>query len=125
MDNLYIFISLVVGLLFGIIGFLFLVYVNNKRSEDARSEANLIIENALKKETEILVEAKEKALNTLSIFFCKTSIFFCKTSISLILSFLCLSVNFPFSFSISLSSRFISFSLLVNQCFGIPLSSFS
>ena len=66
MDNLYIFISLVVGLLFGIIGFLFLVYVNNKRSEDARSEANLIIENALKKETEILVEAKEKALNTLS-----------------------------------------------------------
>ena len=48
------------------IGFLFLVYVNNKRSEDARSEANLIIENALKKETEILVEAKEKALNTLS-----------------------------------------------------------
>ena len=66
MDNLYIFISLVVGLLFGIIGFLFLVYVNNKRSEGARSEANLIIENALKKETEILVEAKEKALNTLS-----------------------------------------------------------
>lgn len=66
MDNLYIFISLVVGLLFGIIGFLLLVYVNNKRSEDARSEANLIIENALKKETEILVEAKEKALNTLS-----------------------------------------------------------
>ena len=66
MNNLYIFISLIVGLLFGIIGFLFLVYVNNKRSEDARSEANLIIENALKKETEILVEAKEKALNTLS-----------------------------------------------------------
>ena len=66
MNNLYIFISLIVGLLFGVIGFLFLVYINNKRSEDARSEANLIIENALKRETEILVEAKEKALNTLS-----------------------------------------------------------
>ncbi|MBO99485.1 MAG: hypothetical protein CL730_04445 [Chloroflexi bacterium] len=66
MDNIYIFISLIVGLLFGVMGFLFLVYLNNKRSEDARSEANLIIENALKRETEILVEAKEKALNTLS-----------------------------------------------------------
>ena len=66
MDIIYIFISLVVGLLLGTIGFLFLVYINNKRTEDARSEANLVIENALKKETEILVEAKEKALNTVS-----------------------------------------------------------
>ena len=66
MDIIYVFISLVVGLLLGTIGFLFLVYINNKRTEDARSEANLVIENALKKETEILVEAKEKALITVS-----------------------------------------------------------
>ena len=66
MDIIYLFISLVVGLLLGTIGFLFLVYINNKRTDDARSEANLVIENALKKETEILVKAKEKALNTVS-----------------------------------------------------------
>ena len=65
MDILYIVISLVLGLLLGVLGFLFLVYLNNKRIQESRIEANLIIENALKKETQILIESKEKALNML------------------------------------------------------------
>ena len=66
MDILYIVISLVLGLLLGVLGFLFLVYLNNKRIQESRIEANLIIENALKKETQILIESKEKALNIVS-----------------------------------------------------------
>ena len=66
MDILYIVISLVLGLLLGVLGFLFLVYLNNKRIQESRLEANLIIENALKKETQLLIESKEKALNIVS-----------------------------------------------------------
>ena len=66
MDILYIVISLVLGLLLGVLGFLFLVYLNNRRIQESRTEANLIIENALKKETQLLIESKEKALNIVS-----------------------------------------------------------
>ena len=66
MDILYIVISLVMGLLLGVLGFLFLVYLNNRRIQESRTEANLIIENALKKETQLLIESKEKALNIVS-----------------------------------------------------------
>ena len=66
MDILYIVISLVLGLLLGVLGFLFLVYLNNKRIQESRLEANLIIENALKKETQLLIESKEKALKIVS-----------------------------------------------------------
>ena len=35
MDILYIVISLVLGLLLGVLGFLFLVYLNNKRIQES------------------------------------------------------------------------------------------
>lgn len=60
MDILYIVISLVLGLLLGVLGFLFLVYLNNKRIQESRLEANLIIENALKKKRNYLLNLKKK-----------------------------------------------------------------
>ncbi|GIT11941.1 MAG: hypothetical protein CM1200mP33_1270 [Chloroflexota bacterium] len=67
MDILYIVISLFFGFVIRSIRVSFSCLLKNKRIQESRLEGpNFKNENALKKETQLLIESKEKALNIVS-----------------------------------------------------------